>query len=87
MIADSAQFSAAVTELAEPPYVGTALTLQTAIGFALTMVTIWGLPLLADAIGWQYAFVALAPGPWLGCLAMARLRQLPEATRLANGRR
>jgi MFS family permease len=87
VIADSAQFSAAVTELSEPAYIGTALTLQTSMGFALTLVTIWGLPLLAELVGWRYAFVILAPGPVLGCWAMAALRRRPEAMRLAVGRR
>jgi predicted MFS family arabinose efflux permease len=87
VIADSAQFSASVTELSEPSYMGTALTLQTSMGFALTLVTIWGLPLLAERVGWRYAFLALAPGPLLGCAAMAALRRRPEAVRLAAGRR
>jgi MFS family permease len=87
VIADSAQFSASVTELSQPAYMGTALTLQTSLGFALTMVTIWGLPLLAQHVGWRYAFLALAPGPFLGCWAMAALRRRPEAVRLAGGRR
>ena len=87
VIADSAQFSASVTELSAPAYMGTALTLQTSLGFALTMVTIWGLPLLAEHVGWRYAFLALAPGPFLGCWAMAALRRRPEAVRLAGGRR
>jgi MFS family permease len=87
VVADSAQFSASVTELSEPAYMGTALTLQTSLGFALTLITIWGLPLLAGAIGWRYAFLALAPGPALGCWAMAALRRRPEAARLAAGRR
>jgi MFS family permease len=87
IVADSAQFSAAVTELAEPAYMGTALTLQTSLGFALTMVTIWGLPLLAREVGWRFAFVALAPGPLLGVVAMLALRARPEAARLAGGRR
>jgi MFS family permease len=87
VIADSAQFSAAVTELTEPDYVGTALTLQTSLGFALTMVTIWGLPWLAEVAGWQFAFLALAPGPLLGCVFMGRLRRRPDAARMAAGRR
>ena len=87
VIADSAQFSASVTELSDPAYMGTALTMQTCLGFALTMVSIWTLPLLAERIGWRYAFVALAPGPALGCWAMAALRRRPEAIRLAGGRR
>jgi hypothetical protein len=40
VIADSAQFSTAVTELAEPAYRGTVLTFQTGLGFALTAISI-----------------------------------------------
>jgi len=87
VIADSAQFSAAITELSDPSYMGTALTLQTSLGFALTLVPIWSLPYLASAGGWRFAFLALAPGPALGCIAMAALRRRPEALRLAAGRR
>ena len=87
-VADSAQFSAAVTEVADPRYVGTALTAQLGLGFALTAVTIWLLPLLAQELGsWRWVFLALAPGPVLGSLSMAALRRLPEASLLAGGRR
>jgi MFS family permease len=87
VIADSAQFSTAVTELSPPAYVGTALTTQTCAGFALTTLSIWLVPPLVDVAGWQWAFAALAVGPALGVVAMARLRALPEARRLAGGRR
>jgi len=87
VVADSAQFSTAVSELAPKEYVGTALTLQTSLGFLLTTVTIWLLPHLADSIGWRWSMTALAPGPILGVVAMQALRRRPEATRLANGRR
>jgi len=87
VIADSAQFSTAVTELSPPAYVGTALTTQTSVGFALTMVSIWLIPPLADAVGWRWAFASLAVGPFLGVLAMARLRGLPDSLKLASGRR
>ncbi len=73
VVADSAQFSTMVTELADQAYVGTALTLQLAVGFALTVATIWLIPLLENAFGWRWAFVFLAPGPALGALAMLRL--------------
>jgi MFS family permease len=86
VVADSAQFSAMVTELAEPAYVGTALTLQLAIGFTLTVATLWLVPLLRDHWGWTAAFALLAPGPLVGIAAMMRLRSLPEAGRLAGGR-
>jgi MFS family permease len=87
VVADSAQFSACVTELSDPAYIGTALTIQTCLGFLLTMVSIEMIPLLVQAVGWRYAFAALAPGPALGVLAMLRLRGLPEAARIAQGRR
>ncbi|MBW3660806.1 MAG: MFS transporter [Gemmatimonadetes bacterium] len=86
VVADSAQFSTAVTEVADQRYVGTALTLQTAIGFTLTVATIWLVPLVRETVGWWGAFAILAPGPALGVLAMERLRRSPEATRIAGGR-
>ncbi len=85
-LADSAQFSAMVTELSDPAYVGTALTVQLAIGFSLTTATLWLIPLLRDAWSWHWAFAILAPGPLIGILAMARLARRPEAVRLAGGR-
>jgi MFS family permease len=87
IVADSAQFSACVTELADRRYIGTALTVQTCIGFLLTMVSIEIVPRLAAAAGWRWTFAVLAPGPALGILAMLRLRRLPEASRIAGGRR
>ncbi|MET1024198.1 MAG: MFS transporter [Pseudoxanthomonas sp.] len=81
VIADSAQFSALVSEHADPRFVGTALTLQVGLGYVLTAATLWGLPLLARSLGsWQWTLLVLAPGPLLGIWAMARLgawRQAP----------
>ncbi len=79
VVADSAQFSTLVTELAEQAYVATALGLQMAIGFALTVPTIWILPFLSEEVGWRWAFAFLAPGPGLGILAMLRLRAVSRA--------
>jgi MFS family permease len=76
VIADSAQFSAALTEVADQRYVGTALTAQTAIGFLISVVTIQALPVLADLVGWRLAVPLLAVGPLFGAAAMARLRTL-----------
>ncbi|HSE42509.1 MAG TPA: MFS transporter [Acidobacteriota bacterium] len=87
VVADSAQFSASVTELADQRYIGTALTLQTCLGFLLTVITIKLIPIFAANFGWRYAFWLLAPGPFLGVLAMLRLRKLPEALRIAQGKR
>jgi len=87
VVADSAQFSACVTELGDPQYIGTALTIQTCLGFLLTTISIELIPRVEKLVGWRYAFVILAPGPLFGVLSMLRLRGLPEAERIAHGRR
>ena len=74
VVADSAQFSAMVTEVAPRHAVGTALTLQTSIGFLLTTATIALVPVLVESIGWRWAFAVLALGPACGIAAIARIR-------------
>jgi hypothetical protein len=63
-----------VTEHADQAYVGTALALQLAVGFLLTVVTIWLVPYAVEEVGWRWAFAFLALGPALGIVAMLRLR-------------
>ncbi len=76
VIGDSAQFSAAATELSDQHLVGTALSLQMGLGFALTTISIWLMPQLAELMGsWRWCFVFLAPGPFLGAWAMLHLRR------------
>lgn len=87
VVADSAQFSAAVSELSDAAHVGTALTVQTCLGFLLTMVTLRVIPAVAERAGWGWGFAVLALGPAAGIVAMARLRRLPEADRMASGHR
>ncbi|HET9416493.1 MAG TPA: MFS transporter, partial [Candidatus Limnocylindria bacterium] len=79
----------AVSELAPPGTAGSALALQTSIGFLLTGVTIVGVGSLepGSRTSWGVAFGLLAIGPAVGVLAMAVLRRLPESTRMAGGRR
>jgi len=79
VVADSAQFSTAVTELGRQDYVGTALTLQLAIGFILTIPTIWIIPLIEEAVGWRFAFAILALGPVAGILSMRQIRLAKSA--------
>jgi len=86
VVADSAQFSTIVTEVADQRYVGTAVTLQLAIGFLLTVATIWLIPAVVERVGWRWAFAALVPGPALGSIAMFRLKRSAEAARIAGGR-
>ena len=79
VVADSAQFSAVVTEVAPRHAVGTALTLQTSLGFLLTAATIWMTVELEIRYGWRVAFGVLALGPWAGIVAMRRLQRLRAA--------
>ena len=85
VIADSAQFSVLVTESVPPHAVGTALTLQTSLGFLLTAVTIQLVPPLADAVGWRWAFTVLAAGPALGIWSIRRLVALQRGRGAAAG--
>ncbi|MGB1830280.1 MAG: MFS transporter, partial [Paracoccaceae bacterium] len=88
VVADSGQFSAAVTELSDQRLVGTALTFQMAIGYGVTLLTVWLVPTMAQkSDSFQWAFLILVPGPLIGAAAMLLLRQRDEATLLANGKR
>ncbi len=87
VVADSAQFSASIMELADPWLVGTMVTVQTSVGFFLSIVTIHMIPPLVDLVGWRFAFAFLALGPFLGIWAMAVLRGMPDARNLAGGNR
>jgi MFS family permease len=81
VVADSAQFSTIVTEVIDAAYVGTALTMQLAIGFVLTVFTIFLVPVVRDAHGWGWAFFLLAPGPLLGAWAMRTLATVQDVVR------
>jgi len=81
VVADSAQFSALVTEVAPADAVGTALMLQTSMGFLLAMATIQGIPHVVDAFGWPLAFPVLALGPVVGIASIRRLKALQEGPR------
>ena len=87
LVADSAQFSTAMTELTEPEYRGTALAFQTGLGFLLSAVTIGLIPVLNERMGWGPSFALLTIGPVVGIAAMQRLRRLPDAEKLAGGLR
>lgn len=86
VVADSAQFSAIVTEVGDQSYIGTALTMQIAIGFTVTVATIWIVPIIEEAVSWRWAFAVLAAGPLIAIAAMRRLKSLPEAAQIAGGR-
>lgn len=85
VIADSAQFSTVITEVADQTYVGTAVTLQLALGFTLTVATIWLVPVLVEAFSWKVGFGILAIGPALGIAAMLKLLIRRRAAEKADG--
>jgi MFS family permease len=87
VVADSAQFSAGLSELCDPVYLGTAFTIQTCMGFMLTLVTILIIPVLLQTLHWERVFIVLAVGPVFGIWSMLRLRRLPEAVSMASGKR
>ena len=80
VVGDSAQYSASVSELCDERYVGTTLTLQTSLGFLLTLFTIRLIPSLVALVGWEWAFVVLALGPMVGIWAMLALRRSPRGS-------
>jgi hypothetical protein len=82
VIADSAQFSTLVTESVPAHGVGTALTLQTSLGFLLTVLSIQMVPLLVGLAGWRWAFPVLALGPGLGIVAIRQLVALKRSSQL-----
>jgi MFS family permease len=84
VIADSGVFSTVLSEIADKSLVGTALTTQTAVGFLLTVVTVQVVPMAADLLGWQYAFVLLAPGPVIGAVAMWALHPVQHHLKEQN---
>jgi MFS family permease len=84
VVADSAQFSTLVTQVVPPHAVGTALTLQTSIGFLLTTISIQLVPPLVDIAGWRWAFPMLALGPIFGILAIRALGQTPAGISLGS---
>jgi len=85
VVADSAQFSAMVTEVGDQSYVGTALIMQIAIGFTISAATIWIIPLAEGLTTWRWAFAVLALGPVIGIVAVLRVKRLPEAAKIAGG--
>lgn len=74
-----------VTEVADQSYVGTAVTVQLALGYTLTAVTIWLVPRLEEFVTWRWAFLVLVLGPVPGTVAMRRLAASPQAARIAHG--
>ncbi len=87
VIADSAQFSTAVTELSSNKIRGSALTFQMALGFLITVGSIYAIDILRNTVGWHWAFSFLSIGPLLGIISMIRLRYRNESSLMCNGKK
>jgi len=84
VIADSAQFSTLVTESVPAHSVGTALTVQTSLGFLLTMLPMQLVPHIAQRTGWRWGFTILALGPVAGIAAISRLAALRKSLKTSS---
>jgi MFS family permease len=87
VVPDSPQYSAMISELSDPAYIGTSLSIQTTIGFAITNITIWLLPLIVGLIGWTFGFSFLVLGPIFGIISLIKLRKEPDSEKIALGKK
>ncbi|MFX1323594.1 MAG: MFS transporter [Promethearchaeota archaeon] len=87
VVPDSPQYSAMISELSDPAYIGTALAVQTAIGFAITNISIWLFPVMVDLIGWVFGFTFLVLGPIFSIYSLNRLRREPDSQKIAQGKK
>jgi MFS family permease len=87
VVPDSPQYSAMISELSDPAYIGTSLAIQTAFGFAITNITIWLLPIIVELIGWTFGFTFLVIGPIFGIISLIKLRKEPDSVKIALGKK
>lgn len=87
VVPDSPQYSAMISELSDPAYIGTALAVQTAIGFAIANISIWVLPVVVYVINWPFGFTFLVLGPIFSIYSMVRLRNNPDSYKIAQGKK
>ncbi len=87
VVPDSPQYSAMISELSNPAFIGTSLAIQTSIGFAITNITIWLLPIIVELIGWTFGFTFLVIGPIFGIMSLIKLRKEPDSEKIALGKK
>lgn len=76
-----------ITELVDESLMGTALTVQTAGGFTIALITVYSIPILEKSVGWGNSFVILVLGPIVGIISMILLRKHPDSLMIANGKK
>ena len=87
VVPDSPQYSVMITELTDQDYIGTALTIQTSVGFGITLLSIRLLPSFVHIVSWLFGFSLLALGPLLGILSLILLRKEPDSTKIGQGKK
>ena len=86
-VPDSPQYSVMITELSDQNYIGTALTVQTSVGFGITLFSIQLLPSLVHVVSWSFGFMVLALGPIVGIISLFLLRKEPDSTKIGQGKK
>ncbi|MHA2290082.1 MAG: MFS transporter [Promethearchaeota archaeon] len=87
VVPDSPQYSVMITELSDQDYIGTALTVQTSIGFGITIFSIQLLPSIVHVVSWPFGFMFLAFGPVIGIISLLLLRKEPDSTEIGQGKK
>ena len=87
IVPDSPQYSVMITELTDQNYVGTALTVQTSIGFGISLISIELLPNFVNLDSWVFAFTFLSFGPLIGIISLIKLRKEPDSIKLGQGKK
>jgi MFS family permease len=87
VVPDSPQYSVMITELSDQDYIGTSLTVQTSVGFGITLISIRLLPSFVHMVSWSFGFTILAIGPLIGILSLILLRKESDSTKIGQGKK
>ena len=87
VVPDSPQYSVMITELSDQDYIGTSLTVQTSVGFGITLFSIRLLPSFVHTVSWSFGFTILAIGPIIGIISLLLLRREPDSTKIGQGKK
>lgn len=87
VVPDSPQYSVMITELSDQDYVGTSLTIQTSIGFGISLISIQLMPFFVHLVSWSYGFTFLVFGPIIGIFSLFLLRKEPDSTKIGQGKK
>ena len=84
VVPESPQYSVMITELSDQDYIGTSLTVQTSVGFEITLISIRLLPSFVHIVSWSFGFTLLAVGPLIGIISLILLRKESDSTKIGQ---